>query len=106
RDRGPRRHALASLGGYNEDYSSSLVPSPSPEPFSGTGGHHVCGAACPSALAGTEMPSGGQLCKTSHPWTVSSRAPAALARRMTMPEDLATNAPSEVQPGATAGATP
>ena len=50
----PLRPSAATIG----DCSSSLVPSPSPEPFSGTGGHHVCGAGRPSALACAEMPSG------------------------------------------------
>src|SRR3989442_972851 len=42
----------------------------------------------------------------SHGWRVSPRGSAALARRMTMPEDLATNAASEGQPRTTAGVTP
>lgn len=39
-----------------EDYSSSLMPSSSPEPFFGSGGHHVCGSGRPSALAFAKIP--------------------------------------------------
>src|SRR5262249_23101601 len=53
--------------------SSSLVPSSSPEPFFGTGGHHVCGAGRPSGLAGAEMPPG--------PWRRLPRPAAPLLAR-------------------------
>ena len=54
-DGSPLRPSARTIGGR----SSSMVPSSSPEPFSGTGGHHGCGAG-PSALARARMPSRGR----------------------------------------------